>query len=85
MSTLPAPVLSLDSAVVFSVRASCNSLVSPAAVLTLSLETPRRKENYEPFSARPSCGDHVATMAVPSSSSYEIEAWNLLRKRHSRL
>lgn len=61
----------------------------PKVVLTLSLETPRHKEDFDPFlvelSQLPSCGDHVATMTAPPSLSYEIEAGNLLRNCHSRL
>ena len=57
-------------------------------VLILSSETPRQKENYDPFLVNspylPSRGDHVVTTAIPPSLSYEIEAWNLLRKCRSR-
>lgn len=81
LSPLPAPVLSLDSAVGFPVHAA---LVSPDAILTSGSETPCHKENSDPFLVKsphpPSRGDHVATATAPSSLSYEIEAWNLLRK-----
>ncbi|KAF9654267.1 kinase-like protein [Thelephora ganbajun] len=57
ISRTNAPVLSLDSAVVFS--------------------TPCHKENYDPFLVKspqpPSCAEHVVTMTIPQSSSYDIE------------